>query len=251
MGLVASVFRRDPLRDVVIDFDGARPASSDQGLYDLATELLERGAELLAQVQHYEPKPEYIRRALSDNSAVAEAEAFEAVRPNVDLVAGWWRFSKELEEVMPRMFGAMVPSDSSQSAAAAIAAKQALGRRLAELLEFVIRFDELKMGQPGIQNDMSFYRRSLGKHAHEQLTVREDDASFISLFLANHIPFMTATAKAMAEASRERQELLQSVSDFTNACTSIVRLGKFDPESPHNLLCLRAMAAGIVLFDHC
>jgi hypothetical protein len=36
-------------------------------------------------------------------------------------------------------------------------------KQLAEILQFVLRFDNLKMGNPAIQNDFSFYRRTLSR----------------------------------------------------------------------------------------
>ena len=91
--------------------------------------------------------------------------------------------------------------------------QQAIAKRLAEVFDFVLKFDELKMLRPGLQNDFSFYRRSLGKHAQDpNLLVKDDDASFISLFLAAHIPMMTALSKSASVrlSTRVVVELLPS-----------------------------------------
>jgi len=40
---------------------------------------------------------------------------------------------------------------------------QALVKLLADLFDFVLRFDELKMATPVIQNDFSYYRRNARK----------------------------------------------------------------------------------------
>jgi hypothetical protein len=40
---------------------------------------------------------------------------------------------------------------------------QALAKQFAEILQFVLRFDDLKMNNPAIQNDFSYYRRTLNR----------------------------------------------------------------------------------------
>lgn len=40
---------------------------------------------------------------------------------------------------------------------------QALAKQFAEILHFVLKFDDLKMNNPAIQNDFSYYRRTLSK----------------------------------------------------------------------------------------
>jgi hypothetical protein len=41
--------------------------------------------------------------------------------------------------------------------------KQALAKQFAEVLQFTLKFDELKMSNPAIQNDFSYYRRTLNR----------------------------------------------------------------------------------------
>jgi hypothetical protein len=38
-----------------------------------------------------------------------------------------------------------------------------LAKQFAEILHFVLKFDDLKMNNPAIQNDFSYYRRTLSK----------------------------------------------------------------------------------------
>ena len=45
----------------------------------------------------------------------------------------------------------------------ALEAKQALAKQFAELIEFVMAFDELKMKNPAIQNDFGYYRRAISR----------------------------------------------------------------------------------------
>lgn len=84
-------------------------------------------------------------------------------------------------------------------------------------------------------------------------SVRDDEASFISLFIAQPIPMMTATAKATSELLGESAHLGVHVpkvlATIANVCLHLVKTKKFD-DPLVNILCVRAMVGSIVLFDH-
>lgn len=41
--------------------------------------------------------------------------------------------------------------------------QQALVKQFAEILDFVLKFDDMKMTNPAIQNDFSYYRRTVSR----------------------------------------------------------------------------------------
>lgn len=45
--------------------------------------------------------------------------------------------------------------------------QQATVKQFAEILDFVLKFDDLKMNNPAIQNDFSYYRRTLNRRRME------------------------------------------------------------------------------------
>lgn len=51
----------------------------------------------------------------------------------------------------------------SESPLETLEKNQALAKQCAEILSFVLKFDELKMNNPAIQNDFSYYRRTLSR----------------------------------------------------------------------------------------
>ena len=51
------------------------------------------------------------------------------------------------------------------------------------------------MMKPAIQNDFSYYRRSMGKRELDELTVSSEDANTISLFLAASSPMINVLTK--------------------------------------------------------
>ena len=68
--------------------------------------------------------------------------------------------------------------------------KQALVKQLAELLQFVLAFDEQKLKNPSIQNDFSYYRRTLSRLKMNEVVWRTQ--KFIS-FSINHGACRTTT----------------------------------------------------------
>lgn len=83
--------------------------------------------------------------------------------------------------------------------------QQALVKQFAEILDFVLKFDDLKMSNPSIQNDFSYYRRTTSRISLPMdcnltpgtLTYRQyhhdlskELANRMSLFYANATPML-------------------------------------------------------------
>lgn len=252
MGALFSLFKKDELQD--FDYHAwkeSKPDADGMQLYEQVGQLMEQTGPLLHDLEHYQPCADYIRRAMNNNATEDdEFEAFEAVTKNAEVIYSFYKFSKQLEVFVPKLLSTMaLATEANQQP---LLSQQAIAKRLAEVLEFVLTFDQLKMLRPGLQNDFSFYRRSLGKHAQDpDLLVKDDDASFISLFLAAHIPMMTTVAKAASNAFQEDETITSGVASFINACWGLLARRKFPADDKrNNTLCLKAMVGGIVLYDH-
>jgi len=239
--------------DVFVDFHGnvgAEPNGDEKDIFESVTDILVEGKSMLDNLDQYADCGLSIRRALTNPTPDNEREAFAAVKANVDIINGFYQFSKKSERQFPAMLRMLATDDEKAS----IQQKQAVSKKVADVLDFVLKFDELKMLRPGLQNDFSFYRRSLGKHAGDpDLNVRDDEASFISLFIAQPIPMMTSTAKATTELLNESAHLGMHVprvlATIANVCLHLVKSKRFE-DAPTNMLCVRAMVGCIVLFDH-
>jgi len=237
--------------DVFVDFHaGADPKGDEKEMFDSVTDILVEGKSMLDYLDQYADCGLSIRRALTNPTPDNEREAFAAVKANVDVINGFYQFSKKIERHFPQCLRTLATDDEKAS----IQQKQAVSKKIADVLDFVLKFDELKMLRPGLQNDFSFYRRSLGKHAGDpDLVVRDDEASFISLFIAQPIPMMTSTARATTELLNESAHLGLHVprvlATIANVCLHLVKTKKFE-DAPTNMLCVRAMVGCIVLFDH-
>jgi len=236
--------------DVFVDFKDTELKGSDKELCEMVDELMAKSRGIIEQLDGFTDCGLAIRRALSNPTPENEEEAFNVVKRNVDTINNFYQFSKEIENVFPRLLASLASDDEKK----AFEDHQPIAKKIAQVLDFVLKFDEIKMLRPGLQNDFSFYRRSLGKHAADpDLVVRDDEASFISLFIAQPIPMMTALAKATTELLNESPQnglrVPKVLAMIANVCLHLVKSKQF-PDDETNMLCVRAMVGSIVLYDH-
>lgn len=80
---------------------------------------------------------------------------------------------------------------SAGQASTNLEGQQALAKQLADILDFVLRFDDAKMINPAIQNDFSYYRRSLSKQKNKvEVKIKDELANRMSLFFAYPTPML-------------------------------------------------------------
>merc|ERR1712107_299169 len=103
--------------------------------------------------------------------------------------------------------------------------------------------DDSKMTNPAIQNDFSFYRRTLNKmkmtDPNVTVPIKDDLANKMSLFYAYPTPMMKClsetTVSFVGTASIPRESVTDVFACMANACYSMVHLKKFDdPANPKN-----------------
>ncbi|CAG8789263.1 15451_t:CDS:2, partial [Acaulospora morrowiae] len=94
-----------------------------------------------------------------------QEEAWQAVQPAVAKLKRYYEYSTSLENIMPDLLKALCEGNVRKN----VEQNQALTKLLADILDFAFEFDYLKMKTPSIQNDFSYYRRTLsrGKLASE------------------------------------------------------------------------------------
>ncbi len=261
------------------------PPSDDETaveLYNAIATLMETGATFLPLLDAYGGCADSIREAMSAPSNMEkQTTAFNALLPNVAIIKSFYDFSRELgpyvnillffsfsltppaEAWVPRLLNVLVNHDALQ-------AQQALAKQLADVLAFVLTFDQAKMTCPALQNDFSYYRRTLSKmRNHPSVTVSEAEANRISMFIAENIPmmkvcdpyfvrgflclFFLSTTQVLATSAssvfRENRGIIDTLAGMANVCCNMVHSRRFTNEDT-NIYCLRAMTGAIVLYDH-
>mmetsp|Transcript_21245 Transcript_21245/g.49895 ORF Transcript_21245/g.49895 Transcript_21245/m.49895 type:complete len:315 (+) Transcript_21245:102-1046(+) len=246
---------------VEIDFEGATPSTEDSALHARVTSLLEQGNEFLAGLAAYgDGSSDLIREALSEKDENLQAEkqerAMAAVSERVSQMKVWYDFSKEIEDATPALLSALAGGSD-------VGAHQGLASLATRLFDFVLRFDDLKMGTPSIMNDLAYYRRVLGKARAaggaaapsaaatpgiNANAVNNDDAGRCQMFLSAATPMMTAIHQAMKQHSGN-EAVLNTLPTLANSCCHMVAKHRFSrPDT--NERCLRGMVGAIVLYDH-
>jgi len=166
----------------------------------------------------------------------------------------FYDFSLELEACFPKLLVALCKNDPKDS----LANQQALAKQLADVFDFVLRFDDAKMVNPAIQNDFSYYRRTLNRMKLSKkdlnIKIRDELANRMSLFFAYPTPMMKVlsetTAKFLSsDSSVPRDNVTSALATMSNVCHDMVFKKKFEADGT-NMFCLRAMTGAIILFDH-
>ena len=137
--------------------------------------------------------------------------------------------------------------------------RQALVKQLAKILDFVLKFDEIKMSHPAIQNDFSYYRRVTARENFKRdLLVEANMAGAMSYFFGHATPMLDKLSVAVANS-------MESEDDPQRKNRAVIVLGvmakvcqkmlatpglKARIVDETELFILRVMTAIIILYDH-
>jgi len=236
--------------EVIIDFEShIEPSSGEAKAYAQCQQVLTDSKRVLAAIEDYKGCLELVRTAMSKPTKENEQRAFEGLLLCVDSILLFFEFSRSIEGIVPVLLGQLTSGSEGKHP---LVAYQACAHQLALLLDFTLRFDQTRMMRPNLSNDFSYYRRLLPKFAkHPDVKVKDDDASGMALFTAEHIPMMSTLAKATKSycesADAHAVELL--LSTLSNSSMRMVKTKTFSAHET-NWFCLRAMTGSIVLYDH-
>eukprot|EP01100_Stratorugosa_tubuloviscum_P007622 TRINITY_DN314_c1_g2_i1.p1 TRINITY_DN314_c1_g2~~TRINITY_DN314_c1_g2_i1.p1 ORF type:complete len:310 (-),score=129.79 TRINITY_DN314_c1_g2_i1:97-1026(-) len=245
--------------DLALDFDTVQPTAEERQTYDEVAPVLAKSGVILEGLQNFKGCEEFIRRAIAQPSPEAEEQAWNAVVPAVERLKTFYDYSLELQEVIPKLLRSLCRTANARQC---IETQQALVKQFADVFNFSLRFDELKMVNPAIQNDFSYYRRSLNRmklaKKTGELTIRDELANRMSLFFAYPTPMMntinettvklfhsdTTIVKANVEAGLE---MMANICQYT--IESRRNSGRPLPDASA-LFALRGMTGSIILYDH-
>jgi hypothetical protein len=229
---------------VFIDFENAVVTTDEQKTWDLVNDVLSRSGEVIQAIDEYAGCKELVKASLDSPGAETDKAAFEGLLKCVEAISLFFNYSKELERVLPELLEGI----GSSGDRASVEAQQALCKQLADMFSFTLRFDEIRMMRPNLSNDFSYYRRLLPKfNTHPDIIVKDDEASGIAMFTAEHIPMMNCLARAGEKAKSDATKSVLSI--MANSCHKMIKSKKFENDDT-NLFCARAMTGAIVLFDH-
>ncbi|XP_013855868.1 protein FAM49B, partial [Austrofundulus limnaeus] len=198
MGNLIKVLTRDidnNAGNFFLDFENAQPSESETEVWEKVNQVLMEAQVILQDLQTYRGAGEEIRQAIQNPSAeLVQEKAWSAVVPLVAKLKTFYEFSQKLESSLQCLLDVLTSSSSTPTQH--LESQQALARQFAHILHFTLRFDELKMTNPAIQNDFSYYRRTISRMRINNLSsdsgseVNNELANRMSLFYANATPML-------------------------------------------------------------
>jgi len=229
---------------VTIDFENCRPSDGEKEQYDKLENNFVEADRVLKLIEDYKGCQELARAAMSQPTPQNEKAAFEGLLLSVESIAAFFNFSKALDKIVQHLLLTLAQN------ANALESQQALCTQLARVFDFVLRFDQTRMMRPNLSNDFSYYRRLLPKfYKHPDIKIKDDDASGMALFTAEHIPMNSCINKAGAAAADQNPAVSSVLATLAMSCANMLKSKRFSNERT-NVLCARAMTGAIVMFDN-
>uniref|UniRef100_A0A914UQ45 CYRIA/CYRIB Rac1 binding domain-containing protein n=1 Tax=Plectus sambesii TaxID=2011161 RepID=A0A914UQ45_9BILA len=252
---------------IFVDFENAQPTETEQEVYQLTEKVLEQAEAVVDDLSTYgSGATEAIRAAIKNpGDARYQDDAWCSLLKLVRRLRKYYELSVRLEQVFPLLLwelcsGPLPPVEQLESS-------QALCKQFAQVLDFVLRFDELKMATPALQNDFSYYRRTMSRQSlafgvasdDKDAVVPVDLANTISFFYASPTPMLVALTTATASFVRNHPNLpventTDTLATMAMVCRCMVETPEFvlrmSKEQDTRLFCLRVMVGAIILYDH-
>lgn len=269
MGNILKLLAKDDddeqIEDVYLDFENASATDEEREIYEFVRQrCLSKAPEIIQDISTYQGAGNFIREAISRPwDERAQLRALHAILPNVKRIEKYYTFAKEIEAVAPVLLECLCGDELS--AAEQLDRRQALAKQLALLLHFVLKFDDIKMCTPSIQNDFSYYRRILNtmrlnsNEAEEQmLQVNHDMANKMSLFYASATPMLKSLSEAVRRYVAERgdaelRKTTECITTMAKICRKMIENPnmrcRFHNEDTH-MFTLRVMTGLIILYDN-
>lgn len=248
--------------DIFLDFENAQPTELEREVYEVVSQVLHQAPRILDELANYPGANEQIRDAISNPSNEELQDlAWRAVEPLVKKLKSFYEYSTELEAVLPQLLHALCSGE--ETPLEHLERQQALAKQFAEILHFTLKFDDLKMTNPSIQNDFSYYRRTMSRRHKinaevEEVAVTNEMANKMSLFYAYPTPLLKILSDATTKFVTENKALpIENTTDCLSTLANLCRVMIENPEFATRfqnqetvLFCLRVMVGVIILYDH-
>lgn len=223
--------------DLFVDFENAQPTESEMEVHSRVAEMLLEAREILNEIRQYKGAGNWIRDALANSTNdEAQQNANEALIPLLSKTKRMYEFARDdIATLVPDMLRVLCSPE--MSARQHLECQQALIKQLAELIDFVLEWDDAKMANGSMVNDLSYYKRNRSKtrgqsHPVEAATgITEELAGRMSLFYVHHTPMLKA--------------LSDSVTAFVNGSKTDLTI-----ENATELLCTMARVCQRMVADH-
>jgi hypothetical protein len=233
----------------LVDFENCQPTDTERELYEAADAIVVKQPELLQILRNYQGCIEHIKVAIQSPTEDNKSACWKLLVPNVVLLHNFYLHAKEIEQIFPRILSALCSGDPN-----AFNVQQSLVKQLAKFIDFAMAFDELKMNCPAINNDFSYFRRTMsGQRANgkiEPSPITDEIANSLSLFYASPTPMLNVLKTCVQVKSQEIDKgyIIFGLSLMANICYNIVEFRRAN-DADTLQYCLRAAIGSTILVD--
>lgn len=229
--------------------------SEYKGTHTQVENVLEQSKAVYARIEEYKGCQELARAAMSKPSEDTELAAFNGLLQAVESIATFYNYSHDLGEVFPGLLNCLSNTVTVEAGVAHLDYTPALTAQLAQIFDFALSFDRVRMLRPNLSNDFSYYRRLLPKfNKHKGIKVKDDEASGMALFTAEHIPMTSTLAKAGQKATGGDSKIPIVLATMANSSYAILKSAcNEDPQvsGKEDILSIaRTMTGAVVIYDH-
>lgn len=257
--------KKDDLYAVFVDFENCEPTEDEKKVWHKIQGVLTEAQVVLIGLRQYQGAADDIRNAISNpRDEGLQEKAWNGVCPLVEQLKKYYDFSLLLENNVPLLLEALCSSEMTSRQH--LEKQQALVKQFAEILDFVLKFDDLKMTNPVIQNDFSYYRRTQNRRRmittdvsnEEGECVPHEIANRMSLFYAHATPMLKMLSDTTSTFVSQNKDLpVENTTDCLSTMANICRVMIENPQyyqrfqkDDTKLFCLRVMVGVIILYDH-
>lgn len=243
------------VKKVNIDFEEKEPTETgeEREAYNEVKPTLDNSGGVLEKLKNYSGCAEYIKLAVRTPSQENDIAAWNAVVPAVNMLKEFFEFYNNFEK---GLLSLLVYVTKEEQVNESLKENLGITNLIVQMLDFIIKFDELKMGKASIQNDFSFYRRSMNrmKRGAVELNVssppvNDEVANRMSLFFAYPNPFTKALIDKFIKQKENKTNLVKVFGLIANACKEAVEKGE-NKTKDRDFSYFRAMVAAIMFYDY-
>jgi hypothetical protein len=233
-----------------LDFENAQPTDAEKDVYNQVQLVVEKHPGIMEKMGSYKGCTELIQKAISQPTDENKKACWDTLIPTVDTLKEFFLHAEELVKVFPTLLSAVCSGDPE----ATFSKHQALTKQLASIFDFAMAYDELKMSNPAISNDFSYYRRTMsamkmsGKDI--KVSVSDEMANKMSLFYAFPTPMLNVVKNCIQsdKTQTDKNLIINGLSLMSSVCIYLVDKRKFT--NPKILMyCLRAATGATIIVD--
>jgi hypothetical protein len=160
---------------------------------------------ILHSLKNYQGCATYIKDAISKPSAENDSQTWKHLHPCVLEIRKYYEISHEIgipfDLIIESDFYQIIKNVSASEIFTNFEPNRADLEKLAEFLTFYAEFDWLKVANPSLQNDFSYYRRSILKIKESKnsdiIIIPDAETNHMSLFLAQKTPMTTKVIQVL------------------------------------------------------